>query len=120
MRALPPSPDLLVPTSITELFLSHGIIGAVALGALSVAVYLYKAKERAAEALETQRERAAAAHDAQRDKYELIIQNLQEDRIKEMRAGMTEIGKAIETVESTNKKFETVFELMMRRSHEPH
>ena len=104
----------LPPQSIQDVFLTQGIIGAVALIALGVAAYLYKAREQ-------DREKTAAAMDEQAERYEKRLaekdamnQKLQEDRLVEMKAATTELGKALQTVDQMRMGFESALEAVSK------
>lgn len=87
----------MIPQSVSDVFLTQGVIGAVALIALLVAAFLYRENSK------------------QREKYETVIQKLNEDRIAEMRAGMSEMAKAMSTVESANNNFEAALSMLSKR-----
>lgn len=115
----------LPPQSIQDVFLAQGIIGTVALILLGVVGYLYRGREvdrkEHASALEKQIEKHNLAMAVQAEKYEKMVaakdavnQKLQEDRVVEMRAATTELGKALQTVDQMRDGFESALEAVSK------
>jgi hypothetical protein len=82
---------------ISRVFLSQGILGAVSLLSVMGMIYLYLQGAK------------------QRDRYESIIQKLNEDRIAELRAGMSTMGEAMQTVKTANSNFEAALDMLSKR-----
>lgn len=83
--------------AIVQFFLAQGLQGVISLLALMAVVYLYRENSQ------------------QRDRYEIVIQKLNEDRIAELRAGMSVIGDAIQTVKVSNSNFDVALDLLNKR-----
>lgn len=83
--------------SITQFFISQGLQGVVSLLALLAVVYLYRENGQ------------------QRERYEGVIQKLNEDRISELRAGMSVMNDAMQTVKTANSNFEAALDVLSKR-----
>ncbi len=97
-----------VPQAVSDIFLAQGFIGAVALILLLCVAFLYRARENDKARFEEKFDQAIAAKDA-------VLHKLQEDRITEMKAGMIEIGKAMETLRQATAGFEAALEALSKR-----
>lgn len=104
----------LPPQSIQDAFLAQGIIGAVALLAIGAAAYFYRGREQDRKAYD-------AALNAQAEKYEKMLaakdtvnQKLQEDRLVEMKAATTELGKTLQIVDQMRMGFESALEALSK------
>jgi TRAP-type C4-dicarboxylate transport system permease large subunit len=116
----------IVPQSIQDVFLAQGVIGVVALLAIIAAAYIYKQREKDRERYEVATaslvKESAIEKNAMITRYESalalkdsVIQKIQEDRMEEMRAGMTELSKAMHTVEQVTANFEVAFDALIKR-----
>lgn len=108
-----------VPQGVTDIFLNQGLIGAVALLLLFAVAYLYRTKE--SDRTKTM-ERYEAVLAAQSDKYHKlievkdgVIQKLQEDRVSEMKIGMTQIAAANGAMEQTAAGFEAAMDVLTKQ-----
>lgn len=108
-----------LPQGVTEVFLGQGLIGTVALLLLLAVAFLYRTKESGRDKLTDKYEAALAA---QSDKYhklievkDAVIQKLQEDRVSEMKAGMTQIAAANAAMDQTAAGFEAALDVVTKQ-----
>jgi len=108
-----------VLAGVTDVFLSQGVVGATLVVALIVAAWLYRdmhaERIRHATEMEAERQRHAVEIAAERK----LNMDIQEQRLSELRAGLTAIEKASTSIEAATTAINNLMLVVntQQRSH---